>query len=39
MIIGGIVITIALFAYCLYYPKNPPKGSLGYYKYKWKLLN
>ncbi len=38
MIVGGALIAIALIAYYLYYPKLPPKGSLGYYKYKWKLL-
>lgn len=38
MIIGGALIAIALIAYYLYYPKFPPKGSLGYYRYKWKLL-
>lgn len=38
MIIGGALIAIALITYYLYYPKFPPKGSLGYYRYKWKLL-
>lgn len=37
MIIGGALITIALITYYLYYPKLPPKGSLSYYRYKWKL--
>jgi len=39
MIVGGIIITIALLSYYLYYPRLPPKGSLGYYRYQWKLLN
>jgi hypothetical protein len=39
MIVGGIIITIALLSYYFYYPRLPPKGSLGYYKYQWKLLN
>jgi len=38
MIIGGILITIALITYYIYYPKFPPKGSVGYYKYKWNEL-
>lgn len=38
MIIGGFLITLALITYYIYYPKLPPKGSLNYYKYKWKLL-
>ncbi len=37
MIIGGVLITIALITYYLYYPKLPPKGSLGYYRYMWKM--
>jgi hypothetical protein len=39
MIVGGIIISIALLSYYFYYPRLPPKGSLGYYKYQWKLLN
>ena len=39
MIIGGLLITIALITYYCYIPKFPPKGSLGYYRYKWRLLS
>ena len=38
MIVGGALIAIALITYYLYYPELPPKGSLSYYRYKWKLL-
>ncbi len=38
MIIGGILITLALVAYYFYYPNLPPKGSVAYYKYRWKQL-
>ncbi len=38
MIIGGILITIALVTYYLYYPKMPPKGSLSYYKNRWRQI-
>lgn len=39
MIIGGVLIAVALLTYYFYYPKYPPKGSLSYYRYKWKLLS
>jgi len=39
MIIGGILILISLILYNSYYPKNPPKGSLTYYKQKWKTIS
>jgi len=39
MIIGGLLITTTLIIYYLYYPKMSPKGSLGYYKYKWKEIS
>lgn len=38
MIIGGIIIITALLVYCIYNPRLPPRGSLGYYKYKWKKV-
>jgi hypothetical protein len=38
MIIGGILIAIALTTYYLYYPKLPPKGSVAYYKYRWRQI-
>ena len=35
MIVGGFLVTIALITYFIYKPKEPPKGSLGYYKKLW----
>jgi hypothetical protein len=39
MIVGGILITIVLITYYLYNPKLPIKGSLSYYRYKWRQLD
>jgi hypothetical protein len=38
MIIGGLLIASALFAYYTYTPKQSPKGSLGYYKKEWRSI-
>ena len=40
MIISGIIITIALVSYYLYlyFLKLPPKGSVSYYKYRWRQI-
>ena len=38
MIIGGLLIMIALGVYIFHTPKLPPKGSVSYYKYKWRQL-
>lgn len=38
MIVGGLLIASALFVYYTHYPKEPPRGSLGYYKKQWQLL-
>jgi hypothetical protein len=35
MIIGGVIILISLITYCLYKPKQFPKGSVAYYKKIW----
>lgn len=39
MIIGGFLIAMALITYYFYYPKLPPKGSLSYYRYKWRQIS
>ena len=36
MIIGGVLILTALGIYIFYKKKLPNKGSLSYYKYKWR---
>lgn len=38
MIIGGLLIMMALGIYIFHIPKLPPKGSVSYYKYKWRQL-
>jgi hypothetical protein len=39
MIFGSILIGITLIIYYCYYPKLPPKGSLGYYKQEWRYIS
>jgi len=38
MILGGLFIAIALGVYIFHKPKLPNKGSLKYYKYKWRQI-
>ncbi len=39
MIIGGILLTIGILVYFIYNPRLPPKGSLSYYKNKWREIS
>lgn len=39
MIIGGVLILIALGVYIFNKKKLPNKGSLSYYRYKWKMIS
>jgi len=38
MILGGLFIAIALGVYIFHKPKELTKGSLSYYKYKWRQI-
>lgn len=38
MILGGVLITMALCVYIFHIPKLPTKGSLKYYKTKWRQV-
>jgi hypothetical protein len=39
MILGGFLIVMALAIYYLHKPKRPPKGSVSYYKERWRLIS
>jgi hypothetical protein len=39
MIVGGVLISLAFILYISHYPKQLSKGSILYYKEKWRSID